>query len=78
MSFKPNPLEPAFKFVIRIEEVKKLSEWKETHRCRYRGKTGGAIGGKITYCFTPTTIGTIIRVECACGKDIDLTDYDGW
>ena len=39
----------------------------------------GAIGGRFTYEFTPTGIGTAIRVRCACDDwEIDLTDYDMW
>lgn len=33
----------------------------------------GAIGGALTYSFTPTSIGTIITVECACGFKLDCT-----
>lgn len=38
----------------------------------------GAIGGCLTYCFTPTGIGTVIKVRHASGKEIDLTKYDNW
>lgn len=37
----------------------------------------GAIGGDLTYSFTPTSIGTIIKVE-SCGHELDLTDYESW
>lgn len=33
----------------------------------------GAIGGRITYSFTPTSIGTIVTVTCACGHEMDCT-----
>lgn len=39
----------------------------------------GAVGGAVTYSFTPTSIGTIINVEYDVGcyqAKIDLTDYD--
>lgn len=32
----------------------------------------------LTYRFTPTGIGTIIKVKCSCGKEIDLTDTSTW
>jgi hypothetical protein len=39
----------------------------------------GAIGGHLTYSFTPTSIGTIVVVENNVTKEkIDLTDYDLW
>lgn len=37
----------------------------------------GAIGGGLTYEFTPTSIGVIFKVKY--GKhELDLTDYDSW
>ncbi len=42
----------------------------------------GAIGGEITYEFTPTTVGTVIIVTYCKGTDVeavvDVTDYDEW
>lgn len=37
----------------------------------------GAIGGGITYSFTPTGLGIIIKVE-SYGQVLDLTDYGSW
>lgn len=54
-----------------------LTKWLNVHdlTCRYAGKEG-AIGGKLTFCFTPMSLGTVIKVSCACGAEHDLTDYD--
>ena len=38
----------------------------------------GAIGGALTYCFTPTGIGMIVSVKHATGNELDLTNYDEW
>lgn len=39
----------------------------------------GAIGGGLTYSFTPTALGTVVKVkEAITGEEIDLTDYDEW
>lgn len=46
------------------------------HNCSV-GYTG-AIGGKISYEFTETSIGTIIEVKCGCGEGENLTDYSEW
>lgn len=39
----------------------------------------GAIGGNLTYSFTPTSIGVIVNIKHGnTGQDIDLTEYDLW
>lgn len=37
----------------------------------------GAIGGDVKYCFTPTSLGTVVKVE-SWGYILDLTDYENW
>jgi hypothetical protein len=54
----------------------------------YRNKDGkirpytGAIGGGLTYEFTPTSLGVVFKVIWGKGlpgeKSLDLTDYDSW
>lgn len=36
----------------------------------------GAIGGAYTWCYTGTSIGVVVTVECACGEKFDVSDYD--
>ena len=50
------------------------------HNCGYWGENAnaGAIGGAITYEFTPTSLSTIVKLRCACGKIEDITDYEGF
>lgn len=37
----------------------------------------GAIGGAVTYSFTPTGLGTVVKVaHSETGEELDLTDYD--
>jgi hypothetical protein len=39
----------------------------------------GAIGGEITYSFTPTALGVVVKIKHAVtGNELDLTDYDSW
>lgn len=39
----------------------------------------GAIGGHITYSFTPTGLGNITVIRCgACGVIKALTDFSAW
>ena len=37
----------------------------------------GAIGGGVTYEFTPTSVGIIVKAR-AYDQTLDLTDYDSW
>lgn len=38
----------------------------------------GAVGGDITYSFTPTSLGTIFTVTHSSGAKLDLTTYEDW
>lgn len=39
----------------------------------------GAIGGALTYSFTPTSLGTVVTVKHSREeKELDVTDYDEW
>ena len=65
-------------FPISEEEQKSIREWmdkhdEEVHHARTLGdklKLGGCCGGRYTYKFTPTSIGTIGTVKCGCGAEL--------
>ena len=39
----------------------------------------GAIGGDLTYSFTNTSLGTVVKVKDGfTGEELDVTDYDIW
>lgn len=63
-------------FEFTQEQHEKISAWDGSHDCEV--KEVGAIGGKMTYCFTPTSLGMVGKVLCACGKELDVTDYGSW
>jgi hypothetical protein len=68
-------------FKIDEAEARKLGEWLPEHdkNCRHAGgKNSGAIGGRLSYLFTPTSIGVVVKVMCACGGECDITDYSQW
>lgn len=68
-------------FDLNKKEKTDLETWLKKHdkTCKYKKfESTGAIGGRITYKFTPTSLGAIIVVECACGKQIDITDTNSW
>lgn len=58
-------------------ETECLNKWlaEHTEACKM---PYGAIGGRYTYHITPTGIGTVTSVSCACGEKKDVTDYDSW
>lgn len=68
-----------YKFVFNKEQQVKFHEWDEAHKKRCVNgdpMNQGAIGGRLTFSFTPTSLGEIQKVRCVCGEEIDLTDYD--
>jgi hypothetical protein len=73
-------------FHIGGEESKNLSQFLVEHNktCKFyddgtkANPPGGAIGGRLTYSFTPTTIGMTVSVKCACGAESNITDYGSW
>ena len=68
-------------FELSKEEEEKYQKWLAEHdkTCPlHPRKAPTAIGGRITFCFTPTGLGVIIGVECSCGEKVDLTNYEEW
>lgn len=62
-------------FPISEEEEKKIEEWQKKHIKKKHWdkehdcpKSAGAIGGRFSYHFIPTSIGVIGEVKCSCGK----------
>jgi len=62
-------------FKLTKDQTEKFNKWYQKlpkHYC-------GAIGGRITFKFTPTGLGEIIKVEDTyTKKEIDLTNYENW
>ena len=63
-------------FVILPEEVKAIKEWQAQHiKEKHSGSEyAGAIGGRYSFTFTPTSIGTFGTVICSCGEKFDFAD----
>ena len=75
------------KFELSQDEMNKINNWvKEIHQdiIKTSDKDSlkiftSAIGGYITYSFTPTNIGLVTKIkEELSGKELDLTDYESW
>jgi hypothetical protein len=71
---------------IYPEQINKQKEYLKEHAdvadlYGYCHKNGypyeGAIGGGVTYKFTPTSVGTVVKAV-AYDKELDLTDYDSF
>lgn len=65
------------------EDIKKINEWDTAQREKMpkdeNGLVLGAIGGYLTYEFTPTSLGTVVKVVNNITRDVlDLTDYGSW
>jgi hypothetical protein len=64
-------------FVIDKEDLKKFEDWNKKHKCKLK-KNSGAIGGRLSFNFTPTGLGLVIKVKCGCGAEVDLSRYEDW
>ncbi len=67
-------------FKISNEDSQKIAEWREGHLpdCVYTDQNQGAIGGLYTFCFTPTSLGTVTVIKCSCGEEFNFTDFELW
>lgn len=75
------------KFEVNEHQLKLFKEWREQHDAKFHnGKSpySGAIGGRWTWSFTPTGLGTVVRVKCGFAglhpddSELDLTPYEEW
>ena len=63
-------------FKLTKKQAEKLNEWSNQKDLTIYT---GAIGGRFTYQFTPTSIGVVVRVIDNIDKtEIDLSEYDEW
>jgi hypothetical protein len=64
------------KFELSPEQIKKLNEWCATKDLEVYT---GSIGGRFSYIFTDTSLGTVTRVKDNLDStEIDLSDYENW
>ena len=62
-------------YAITDEELAACYEWEEKHvEEKHNGKEIGAIGGRFTYCLTPTSIGVCGAVKCSCGERFEFRE----
>ena len=65
-------------FSVYPEEAEKIMAWEEKHiKEKHHGNGyAGAIGGRFSYEFTPTSLGDIAVVKCRCGGEFCFRDID--
>lgn len=68
-------------FPITIEEDNAIMEWCEKHdkevhglTDRMRRKGHGCSGGKYSYHFVPTALGTSGVIQCSCGAEFEFQE----
>ena len=62
-------------FALDAEQVAKVRAWMAGKPKVYTGP----IGGRLTYSFTPTSIGVAVSVkDCVTVEELDITDYEGF
>ena len=65
------------KFELTDEDMLKVREWQKEQNKKRGSDYYGAIGGELTYSFTPNNLGCVVIVEHGVTKEeLDLTDYD--
>lgn len=68
-----------YMFELTKEQTEKVEKWLEIVD---PSSAHGAIGGAVTYAFTPTSLGIVTKVIFLRGTKheqvLDLTDYDEW
>lgn len=71
-------------FTLDPAELSKLHTWMAEQDAKLitegrDPKEVGAIGGRYTYCFTPTGIGCVVVVhDDLTDSQLDVTDYSTW
>jgi len=66
-------------FTVGGSAALRFKKWQELHRATCSlGGAPSTVGDRETWTFTPTSLGVICKVRCACGAELDLTVYENW
>ncbi len=60
-------------FKLSQEQFDKYVKWREE---KVEEVYVGAVGGAYSFVFTLTGIGDIVKVKCADGTELDLTEWE--
>lgn len=64
-------------FEVTPEDHIKIADWLDKEIWPNGQPYGGAIGGAVTYQFTPTSLGVVFKV-IVDDNELDLTEYNLW
>lgn len=70
--------EIAYSFHITAEQEDKALAWQKKHLDeKHEGPNtnDGAVGGRWSWVFVPTSIDTFLTIRCVCGDECNLTEY---
>lgn len=62
-------------YPISKDEKHEIANWMKRHdEETHKKASSGTIGGRYTYCFTPTSIGEVGIVRCSCGAEFTFRE----
>lgn len=63
-------------FTITDEDWESIEKWQDYHTEEKHSDlpAGGAIGGRFSYEFTPTTVGMVGICKCCCGDSFIFSE----
>ena len=61
-------------FSLSPKQIEKFEKWRKKKNKKNGEPYVGAIGGSYSFIFIPTSLGTISKVRCVDGNEVDLTD----
>lgn len=64
-------------FDMSEKEEEAYNAWFQEHKKKCKIYKKGQ-HRHFTYKFTPVGMGEVIKIECSCGKEIDVTDWESW
>jgi hypothetical protein len=73
----------SYRFELSPDQQKEFETWQEENDQRLvtsgASLHAGAIGGRFTFSFTNTSLGTVVKVSDDLAKnELDLSDYESW
>lgn len=66
------------KFELSEKQQIKVKQWVKKHRLNCNIWDDNALGQQFIYTFIPGGLGDCVTVQCFCGHELDVTDYETW